>query len=110
MASIAKRDGSWRVQIATLGVRYSKTFSTKAEALAWAAKRETEIRQGEATGIQKGRTLDEAFRRYEKEVSAHKRGTRQEILRMGAIARYEIAGARLGDMKLIDITSETLGR
>jgi len=110
MASIAKRDGSWRVQIATLGVRDSKTFNTKAEALAWAVKRETEIREGEATGIQKGRTLDDAFRRYEKEVSAHKRGKRQEILRMGAIGRYEIAGTPLSDMKLADITSDILGR
>jgi integrase len=110
MASIAKRDGSWRVQIATLGVRDSKTFNTKAEALAWAAKRETEIREGDATGIQKGRTLDDAFRRYEKEVSAHKRGKRQEILRMGAIGRYEIAGTPLSDMKLADITPDILGR
>ena len=105
MASIAKRDGMWRAQLATLGVRESKTFNTKAEAAAWAAKRETEIREGAATGIQKGRTLDDAFRRYEKEVSVHKRGHRQEILRMGAIGRTVIEGTALKDMKLVDITS-----
>jgi len=110
MASIAKRDDSWRVQIATLGVRDSKTFNTKAEALAWAAKRETKVREGDATGIQKGRTLADAFRRYEKEVSAHKRGKRQEMLRMGAIGRYKIAGALLSDMKLADITPDILGQ
>ena len=85
-------------------------FCTKAEAVSWASKRETEIREGDTTGVQKGRTLDEAFRRYEKEVSVHKRGTRHEVLRMGAIGRYEIAGTPLGDIKLVDITPDILGR
>lgn len=110
MASIAKRDGMWRAQLATLGVRESKTFNTKAEAAAWAAKRETEIREGVATGIQKSKTLDDAFRRYEKEVSVHKRGHRQEILRMNAIGRTVIDGTALQDMKLVDITSNVLGK
>lgn len=90
--------------------RDSKVFSTKAEAVSWASKRETEIREGDTSGIQQGRTLDDAFRQYEKEVSVHKRGTRHEILRMGAIARYEIVGIPLGKMKLAEITSDTLGR
>ena len=58
----------------------------------------------------KGRTLDDAFRRYEKGVSVDKRGTRHEVLHMGAIGRYEIAGVPLGEMKLPDITSDILGR
>jgi hypothetical protein len=78
--------------------------------VSWASKRETEISEGEATGIQQGRTLDDAFQRYEKELSAHKRVQRFEILRMGAIGRYEIAGTKLGDMKLTDITSDIPGR
>ncbi len=110
MASIAKLSKGWRAQLAVKGTRESKVFSTKAEAISWAGKRETEIREGATTGVQKGRTLDDAFRRYEKEVSVHKRGTRHEVLRMGAISRYEIAGTRLGDMKLVDITSDVLGR
>jgi integrase len=110
MASIARLSKGWRAQIAIKGTRESKVFSTKAEALSWASKRETEIREGDTTGIQKGRTLDDAFQRYEKEVSVHKRGTRHEVLRMGAIGRYKIAGTLLGDMKLVDITSDILGR
>jgi hypothetical protein len=43
-------------------------------------------------------------------VSVHKRGTRHEVLRMGAIGRYEIAGVPLGEMKLADITSDILGQ
>lgn len=110
MASIAKLSKGWRAQIAIKGTRDSKVFSTKAEAVSWSSKRETEIREGHTTGIQKGRTLDDAFRRYEKEVSVHKRGTRHEVLRMGAIGRYEINGALLGEMKLADITSDILGQ
>jgi len=110
MASIAKLSKGWRAQIATRGTRDSKVFSTKAETVSWATKRETEIREGDTTGVQKSRTLDEAFRRYENEVLVHKRGTRHEILRMGAIGRYEIDGTPLGDMRVAEITSDVLGR
>lgn len=95
--------------MAVSGVRESKTFSTKAEATSWAAKRETEIRADAGTGIERGRTLDDAFRRYEKEVSAHKKGKRAEVIRMAAIGRMVLAGVALQDMKLADITPAVLG-
>ncbi len=110
MASIAKLNKGWRAQIATQGTRESKVFATKAEAVSWSAKRETEIREGASTGIQRGRTLEEAFRRYEKEVSVHKLGKRLEVLRMAAIGRTEVDGVKLSDMKLSDITPEILGK
>ena len=108
--TIARLSKGWRAQIAIKGMRESKVFSTKAEAISWSSKRETEIREGDTMGIQKGRTLDDAFRRYEKDVSVHKRGTRHEVLRMGAIGCYEIDGVPLGEMKLANITSDILGR
>jgi integrase len=110
MASFTKRDKGWRAQVAVLGVREGKTFATKAEASAWAAMRETEIRTEKATGIQRGRTLGEAFRRYEKEVSAHKEGHRWEAIRLAAIGKMEIDGVALQDMVLADVTSDTLGK
>lgn len=66
MASYAKRTRGWRAQVAIQGVRESKVLSTKAEAVAWATAREAEIRAGKATGIQAGRTVGDAFDRYEK--------------------------------------------
>ena len=69
MASIVKRDDSWRVQIYVNGQRDSGTFSTKAQAQAWAAKRETELRTQRTTGLATGKTCREAFERYEREVS-----------------------------------------
>ena len=74
MANISKLDTSWRVQIAIQGVRESKSFAPKAQAVAWASQREMEIRNQKDTGIQKGKTFEDACRRYELEVSKHKRG------------------------------------
>ena len=110
MASISKEKTGWRVQVAVQGIRESRTFSTKAEATSWAAQRETEIRTEKATGVQRGRTVDDAFRRYEKEVSVHKRGHDKESIRLAAIGRMEVDGVPLKDWKLADVTPEVLGR
>lgn len=110
MASYAKRAGGWRAQVAIQGVRDSRVMSTKAEAIAWATAREAEIRAGKATGIQVGRTVGDAFDRYEKEVSATKRGHRFELLRLAAIGSWKIQEKPFRDMKLVDATSEVLGK
>ena len=75
MASFRKRAGGWRAEIAILGTRESKTFSTKAEAAAWASERETEIRRGADNGIVIGKSGGDAFDRYLEEVSIHKRAS-----------------------------------
>lgn len=85
-------------------------MSTKAEAVAWATAREAEIRAGKATGIQAGRTVGDAFDRYEKEVSATKRGMRFEQLRLAAIGNWQVSGKPFRDMKLADATSDVLGK
>lgn len=110
MASIAKVAAGWRVQIAIQGVRESRTLATKAEASAWAAQRETEIRTEKSTGVQRGRTVEDAFRRYEKEISVHKPGYVKERIRLAAVGRMEIDGVPLSEWKLADVTSEVLGK
>lgn len=110
MASITKFKTGWRAQVAIQGVRESRVFSTKSEANAWSAQRETEIRTEKTTGVQRGRTVDEAFRRYLKEVSVHKRGHRWEAIRLAAIGRMKVDGIELKDMKLAEVTSDILGR
>jgi integrase len=85
-------------------------MSTKAEAIAWATAREAEIRAGKATGIQAGRTVGDAFDRYEKEVSATKRGHRFESLRLAAIGKWEVNGKPFRDMRLAEASSEVLGK
>lgn len=69
MASFRKRSGGWRAEIAVLGTRESETFSTKAEAVAWATEREAQLRLSDATGIVAGKTCQQAFERYRYEIS-----------------------------------------
>jgi integrase len=115
VANYSKVKTGWRAQIAVQGVRESKTYSTKAEAVAWATARETEIRAGKATGIQTGKTIGDAFDRYEKEVSAGKRGYRFEALRLAAIGNWKLKDPPFRDMLfrevlLKDANSEILGK
>ncbi|PHV51369.1 integrase [Janthinobacterium sp. BJB301] len=109
MASFRKRVGGWRAEIAILGTRESKTFSTKAEAAAWASERETEIRRGADSGIVIGKSCGDAFDRYLEEVSIHKRGERWERLRLNAIGEVIIGGVKIKDIKLANVTPELLG-
>jgi len=110
MSSIKKFGVRWRAQVAIAGVRQTKTFSTKAEAVAWSAARENEIRQGESRPPTFTKTVDDAFERYLKEVSVHKRGHRTEGHRLAAIADHVVAGRRLGGLPLSEVTSDLLGQ
>lgn len=110
MATYRKRSSGWRAEIVIKGVRESKTFATKAEAISWASARETEIRRDSVAGIVSGRTCQEAFDRYTAEVSIHKRGCRWEGIRLRAIAKHEIAGVEIGSMRLVEVTSDILGK
>lgn len=110
MANYSKVKTGWRAQVAVQSVRESKTFSTKAEATAWATARETEIRAGRATGVQAGKTVGDAFKRYEKEVSVAKRGHRFEALRLAAIGEWKLNEQSFRNMRLADVTSEVLGK
>ena len=115
MANYSKVKNGWRAQVAVQGVRESRTLSTKAEAVAWATARETDIRVGKTTGIQAGKTVGQAFDRYEKDVSARKRGHRFEALRLAAIGEWKIEdgpfrGIPFRDLLLLNATSDVLGK
>lgn len=106
MASFRKTsEGTWRADINTKGVRESKTFSTKAEASAWAARRETEIRDTHSDGLIKGKTCKEAFDRYSEEISGLKRGSKWEVLRLKAFGASE-----LGALTLHDLTAQSIAK
>lgn len=110
MASFTKSANGWRVQIAIKGVRDSQSFPTKAQATAWAAQRETEIRSQVTTGIVAGKTFEDACRRYELEVSKSKRGYRWEALRLAAMVDVRFDSTRLGDVMLVDLSADVVGR
>lgn len=91
-------------------MRESGTFSTKLEATAWATEREAALRKQSATGISSGKTCQEAFDRYVKEVSVHKRGAKWEEIRLRALAAHVIGGESIGEMLLVDLTADALGK
>lgn len=87
MAYISKLpSGLWRAQIARKGVRTSKTFTTKAAAVAWATREESALIDGTASRWPK-KTLGDALNRYEREVSALKRSRRFEEVAFGLLRR-----------------------
>lgn len=107
MASFEKRKahGStvWRAQIKIDGKRESATRDTKAEAQEWAEQRTRELKQQAHLGVSQTHTVRDAFQRYIKEVSVHKRGFKKEQLRLEAMSRDT-----LGDVKLCDLKAHNI--
>lgn len=110
MASIKKQKSGWRVQVYVKGLRDSATLSTRAEAQAWAAERETELRKMVKSGVNTDKTVQDAFDRYAKEVSTHKKTAGPEKKRLIALARHKVGElGRLGELQLCAVTPEVLG-
>ena len=109
MASIKKKIGGYQAQVAVKGVREARTFSTKAEAIAWAAERETAIRKQATSGIDADKTCDDAFDRYTKTVSVGKKTVRWETIRLAWLRKQLFGDRMLGDIPLAEVTSEMFG-
>jgi integrase len=99
MASFQKTARGYRAQVYVNGRRESKSFRTLREARAWAESHAEALRAEAADPL--GRwTLEEALRRYAREVSPGKRGARWELVRIEALCRDPAfpAGERLGTL------------
>lgn len=87
MASFEKRASTWRARISLKGFpRESATFDTKAEAIAWAGGRETELR-GAKRGKVIPRTVIQALDEYAKRVAPTHKGARWEKIRCAKFKR-----------------------
>lgn len=86
--------GLWQVQIFRRGVRRSASFSNKGAAVAWAGQQEAEIMAG-VRGEIPNLTVAALLERYEREVSAAKKGARWERIRLRLLGRDRIALVRL---------------
>lgn len=89
MASITKTENGYRAQVYVLGERASATRRTKREAEAWAAAKETEIRERLEKSPGDRVTLHEALSDYCDQVTPSKRGQRWERIRLEAFQRDE---------------------
>lgn len=105
MASIRKRGDKWQARIRLKGqVPIEKSFLTRKDAEAWGKVTESEMIRGtyiKRTDAEQT-TLAEALERYQREVSASKRGAIQEAMRIKAwtvnkLARKSLAALRSAD-------------
>lgn len=83
MATFEKRAAGWRAKIRKGGISESKTFPTKAQAMAWASDRERELDDVAAGGAPK-KTFREVLERYLSDESPKKRGHRWEAVRINS--------------------------
>lgn len=90
MASIQKTAKGYRAQLYVKGTRDSQVFPTKREAVEWAARRESEIRDSTTKPLGEQHTLRDALRKYAEEVSPTKRGARWEEVRLAAFEGYKL--------------------
>jgi integrase len=102
MATFRKRGDRWRAEVWTDGKRDSGTFRSKAEARAWATRREDELGAGGRATTQ--RTLRDVCTAYAERVSPTHRGAKWEVLRLAKIAReFDGIDAPLRDLTAADV-------
>ena len=110
MASLRKLGKLWQVQVRRRGVRKSATFTQKAQAIAWAGRQESEIMAGARGEIPSHLKVSDILDRYAKEVSAHKKGARWEVVRLTALKRSNLASVRLKELQATHLSTWQLER
>lgn len=101
MASFKKTATGWRADIFKKGIRRSKTFRAKRDAVAWSNQVEHEIETGHHLPgtASPNATMHELLKRYRDDVSPKKRGARWEVTRLNQMMRDPL----LANVKLSDI-------
>lgn len=85
------------------GKRVSGTFTTKAAALAWEAEQRIQISEGKVASSNK--TMEDAFDRYELEVSKKKRSYANEAKRLAWFRTTTLADKKIADVKPADVAA-----
>ncbi|MBL0352382.1 MAG: site-specific integrase [Dechloromonas sp.] len=108
----SKRTGqvTWKAEIHVNGVRDWDTFDTQAEAKAWAADIETQLRKGtyrDTSDAQKKTLADvlTSFRDEEATDRRTKRASKAEIYRIDKLLQYDICKKKLSELKRSDVKS-----
>lgn len=97
MATFRKRGKSWYAEVSKNGVRMSKSFDTKAKAVAWATQVEADLANQKAGAIP-DKTFGELLERYAEEVSVHKKSYAWEHRKIEQFRRMDIADVKLTDL------------
>lgn len=97
-----RKSGWWQARIRRKGYPIqSKTFERKAEAEAWARSVENEMDRGVfvSRAEAESTTLQEALKRYEREVTPRKKGADQEKYRIRAVLSMPLASRTLAGIR-----------
>ena len=105
MATFRKRSNAWQVRIQRSGYpELSKSFKTRAEAVVWARKIETELDNGIITKPENSMILlRELLERYKNEVTCHKKGSNIEKYRINFWLSHPLANQPISSIKSSDI-------
>ncbi|MEC4168384.1 site-specific integrase [Pseudomonas sp. MS-1(2024)] len=107
MATIEQRaNGTWRTKIRKKGYpSLSASFDTKADAQRWAAEIEGDMSRKRFVDTREaeGTTVAEAFQRYAREVSAQKKGARQELTRIKTWSDGKYGSKSLAELRSSDL-------
>lgn len=107
MATYTKRGSRWLVQIRRKGfVPQTRTFATKADAVAWATVQEAKVERGEEVlplRLLRTTTLADIIDRYLKEVTPQKRSASTELARLTKLKRDPICSVTLAKLSSEDV-------
>lgn len=106
MAYFEKRGESWRAQIRRKGYpTLSATFDTKADAQRWAAEIEGDMSRSRFVDVREAEqtSMAEGLRRYLREVSDHKKGAKQEALRIKRWIAHPVSAKSMAAVKSSDM-------
>lgn len=99
MATIRKRGSSWQVQVRRQGFPpLVRTFASHADATAWARDKERAIDRAELSPSQrdlKSITVHDLLHRYEREITAKKRGADRERFKLRLLRSHSLSKASL---------------
>jgi integrase len=111
MAAPVKDGKVWRHRIMVNGARVSGTFDTKAQALEWEAQQRVILKGGPVAVSVIGKTVKDAFDKYEVEVSRHKRSYQNEAKRLAYFRATELAKVKISELRtshIVDWKTERL--
>lgn len=110
MASITKRGNRWLAQVRRKGFEpFTKAFTSKAEAEAWARQTETKIDVGltrpAASLALKTTSLGAVLDRYLDEITPHKRSADTERLRLKKLRKAPVCDLALADLSGVHLAA-----
>ncbi len=111
MATVGKLKGKWQARVRLKGhAQKTKTFTTRAEALAWARATEQTLStetpgETEAKQLAGAVLLRQALLRYQQEITPRKRGAHIEHYIIRGLLKDPIADLPIGKVTAVDVTA-----